>query len=250
MEVINDIDYFDNIYCLMGGSTDDTFEKHKHIEKTIFLETPEWDSNNINIKDIAKQYTSVFNYIKDKNKKEILLILSADIIFSNDFIEELEVKLSNLVKNKKRNVLPLPYSKVLSRTIAEERTRIKTNTFFIYSAIKFNEDIKWDSIKNENSILGNTKMNIMTDKWKTKMDCYEAWFFTKEDFEKKALKHAEWKNVRNKGYKEIVKSKILGKLKKYKKMDIDPDKHPDKVKELIEILTEEHFGYDMFGLVK
>jgi len=243
MESWNKFDFVDKIYAFNGDSTDDTVEKHSDIEKVNFITSPKWNTEEISQDVMVKQYEFCLDFFNNLNRKCIVFILSSDNIWSEKLGFEILQKTKNLIKSNQYNFFNLPFVKVPTKDVRE----IKRNfsSFSIYSAIKFNEEIKWNKIANEIKLSGSQKAKGLVSLWENQMFSYETWFFTKEDILRKIKIHKEWDEKLS--IDDTMKKAYLKKLKMYGKRDMSYSEHPKEAQELIDILEEDHLGYSLFG---
>lgn len=245
LEACSNTDFIDKIYVFNGDSTDDTVEKHQHVPKVEFIDSTPWDTKEFSANIMSKQYKSALKYISDLNKKIIIIILSSDIIFTDGFRQELKANLEKLSSNENYNFFPLPFVKVPNQHV-RDKNRQPPPGFYIYSAIKFNEKIKWTEIgKKENKIIGNYSLKAFKPSWKNKMYSYETWFFTENNLKRKKMAHSEWKNKWK--IEDIINMIYIRKLKKFGSIPMRKEDHPKEAQELIDMLEEKHLGYSSFG---
>lgn len=240
-------DFIDKIYAFNGQSTDDTVEKHSSIKKVNFVTSPKWDTSEISQKEIVKQFDFALDFFNTANKDIIILIMSSDIIWSEELAKEIHGQINKLTKSN-CNFFRLPFVKAPTKNVREVRANSgNSNRFSIYSAIKFNEKTKWNKILREEKIIGTQHSVGMVHNWINPMISYETWFFTKEDFLRKMQAHSEWASVRKLPIENAIQILYLNKLKKYGTRHMKYEDHPKEAQELIDILEEKHLGYSLFG---
>lgn len=115
LEACSSTEFVDNVYVFNGYSSDDTVEKHQNVNKVKIIDSVHWSTNEISQRTMQPQFKFAMEHFSNMNEKAIVLILSSDIIFSNEFKKELKNNLITFIKKEKLDFMNLPYVKVVKR---------------------------------------------------------------------------------------------------------------------------------------
>jgi hypothetical protein len=77
---------------------------------------------------------------------------------------------------------------------------------------------------------------------------YEMFTFNRKHFEAKIKKHCEWNNSAS--VDDTIEKKLLAKSHKIGIVKMKKDDHPREAHDLIDLVTNEQYGYDCFGHLK
>ena len=237
-------EFVDQVLLANGQSEDQTYNKHIDIPKINIIETTKWDTNDLSQRCVEQQLKDILNYVSSLNENIILTIYCGDMVFTDQFRDELELNLMKLSDDDNYDFFRLPFAKVLTKKYRENIRHIP-GEFYTYSAIKFDKKTKWTEIaEKETKLIGNKKNpQQMKVNWNSCPFSYETWFHSKEMLFEKAKNHFEWNS--NWSLDEIL-GISLKKLSIHGKIEMKDKDHPIEIQPLLPILNEDHLGYSFF----
>jgi|1_EtaG_2_1085319.scaffolds.fasta_scaffold00543_14 hypothetical protein len=258
-------DYVDEVLVAEGMSEDDTVSLHSNISSKVkILSKKKWPVDTWTWQNLWDQYDVIYDYCKfaKTGQPTILLYFSADQVFTDYFIEELETELIRFIQNDNIEFMLLPFAK----TITYEFLTLPYDPpdhFHIYSAVKF--DAKRDYLgvrgmlphRGENKLLlPNNRLFVprpLTYNFRTFPISYDMFFFTKENLMAKIIRHdngiraesdAPWGSA---GATEYIKNHWLKKAIPLLGGKIKLRDHPSEmIEKICTHLDESKFGYSCF----
>jgi len=249
LESFANTSFVDHVIVAEGQSVDDTIALHSDIPKVTFIDAPYWNTDELDMPNTDKQLTAIIQYVNKNFINAILVMYCADVIFSQNFRNELESEIKRLIASD-CDFVNLTFAKIITKDIREQTRRFR-ECFHTYSAIKFDKDHSWREIKSEKYLIdscGNNSVNRLSPKSDISHPAlsYETFLFTEAQMHEKARKHIAWNESWT--MHDIFQQKILPKLGR------NPvcmtNKHPDEAKDLLDALSDDVQGHSFFDVLE
>ena len=255
--------FIDKVIVAEGFSIDRTVELHQNISSKIeFLSQKKWDFNEWGWRNLYDQYDVIYEYCREKEDKCILIYHASDQVWTDDYAQEMEKALTDLIESNKDFFL-VPFCKTINYEFRTKVYDLMPN-FYLHSAVKFEPDRRWtgvrgpdgmESTKGENTLVGEKNPERLNYRFGSFPISYDMFMFKREHLQHKINRYGRaegsvavqagppWPENLDEYITQIWLKKVIS-LHPAKLTLLD---HPVEMRTVISShLTEEHFGFNCF----
>lgn len=272
------VDFIDEVIVAEGLSEDNTIQKLSSLsQKVKFISKHKWPVDNWNWQNLYDQYDTIYNYCLELEEDVIMIYLSSDQVFTDNFKEELRIALKLLEENNKLDFFLIPFAKTINYEFVTERYGYSPH-FHLHSALKFDKQRKWLKVRGSNTKLKKpagedvlvtiekpneinpSNGNRMFYDFKSFPICYDMFMFTVKNLQHKIERYGRsfdgpaviygegdpWP----KNYQEYLSNIWLRKTLNLRPSKIPFSFHPIEMRHVMsEYLDETRFGYNCFDML-
>lgn len=244
-------DFVDEFYVLDGQSTDDTPDALQKLTvenpKLKILRSPVWEKDNWTWATLLEQYNFFYDFVMkmsdETNEEVVVLYQCADQIWGDDYAHELLTHLNKMI-NADRDIVISPFRKTIN---ANYITRIYDLPpgFSVYSSLRFRPKHSYRISGNENELISSYAVKKMEATFKHAPISYDMTFFTRQNLHDKITHHQC--GIHHRKIDEYVINGFLRKCLSLSPTRVPIDFHPIEIRNQIENINSDLFGYDCFG---
>ena len=200
-------DYVDEVIVAEGFSEDQTVSVMKSISKKVNVISEKlWPLNKWNWNNLYDQYDMIYKVCREREEDLIMVYLSSDQVFTDDFRNELFIALKKLIEDNNSDFFLLPFLKTINYEFITCPYGYEEH-FHLHSALKFdNKKRKWlatrgpegmESTRGESylintldpSVKGINVGNRMFYNFSSFPICYDMFMFTVENLNHKIQRY-------------------------------------------------------------
>ena len=258
-----DLPYCDEVIVVDGHSIDSTVEILENTPDTEKLSVKKashpWPANSWSWEDIHSIEKDCIDEVKKIEwQQKLYMWLPIDCILYEHAGHELHSAFTSLIDSDV-DFINWMQRKVITRNYVSG-VYLCPPEWCIQSITKFQPGIEWGDVHWGERGIDTSR----PPKWgffhpKAPPLCYDMFMFTKKNIEDKIKRHigviqpdSSWPKKENTSLDEYIAKQYVNKLQgQLKLIGMPPEMHPIRAREgFLNDLTEEHFGYDLFGHAK
>ena len=262
-------DFIDEVVVAEGFSEDNTVKIHQDISSKVkIISKKPWPLNQWNWQNLYDQYDLIYDYCRESEENIILMLLSSDQVFTDNWAEELRYSLIDLVNDPGKDFFLVPFAKTINY---EYRTRPYDPMphFHLHSALKFDKTRPWQcvrgpdglkSTRGESKVVGPREVVRLERSFRNFPIAYDMFMFTRENLQHKIDRYGRsWDGpavIFGEGEPWPEKPEdYVSQIWLRKAIALNPSKmsikeHPIEMQEVIfNHMTDEHYGYSCFDLL-
>ena len=250
--------YVDKVLVVDGQSIDNTVDILKEAtgEKFDLRISPErWELDSWSWKDLQVIENKVISTVNEyDNPNKILIFCPSDNVFTENYLEECEKVIENLIDSN-IDFIPYSFQKAVTANFLSRPYPPMQHWRPMDTITKFQSDIVWgDIMYAEAGIDASREPNHGYYPWKNFVICYDMFKFTRENIVHKISRHPGFvtedklESFIRPGIDEYISDRFVRKLKD--SIGIYPcrmDEHPKVARDtFLFTLDDTHFGMNLF----